>query len=59
MSACPPAVVFTGIDNEPGDDAAAAESLIELFGILYGDVPILLAASEQRGGRDVLNMIEG
>jgi hypothetical protein len=59
MGACPPAVVFAGIDNELGGDAAAAESLIKLFGILYGDVPILFTASEQSGGRDVLNMIEG
>ena len=59
VGGCPPAVVFAGIDNEPGGDAAAAESLIKLFGILYGDVPIFLAASEHSGGRGVLNMIEG
>ena len=52
-------MMFAGIDNEPGGDAAAAKSLIKLFGILHGDVPIFLAASEHSGGRDVLNMIEG
>ena len=36
MSGRPPAVLFAGIDSEPGDDAAAAESLIELFGF-HGD----------------------
>jgi hypothetical protein len=55
----PPTVVFAGIDDEPGGDAAAAEGLIKLFGILHRDVPILFAANEQRGGRDILNMGEG
>ena len=59
VSGCPAAMVFAGIDNEPGGDAAAAESLIKLLGILYGDVPIFLAASEHSGGRDVLNMSKG
>ncbi len=52
-------MVFAGIDNELGGDAAAPEGLIQLFAILDWHVPILLAASEQSGGRDVLNMIEG
>ena len=42
-------MVFSGIDHEEGGDAEAAEGLIKLLGVLDGDVPVLLAASEQRG----------
>ena len=54
----PPAVVFARIDNELRSDAAAAKGLVKLLGILDGYVPVLFAASEQSGGRDILNMVE-
>jgi len=54
----PPAVVFARIDNELRGDAAAAKGLVELLGILDGYVPVLFAAGEKSGGRDILNMVE-
>ena len=54
------AVVLAGVDDEFGGHATnALESLIELFGIDDGDVPIDFAAHDQSGSNDRGDFVEG
>ena len=56
---CPPAVVFAWINDELHGNTSAAQGQAKLLGILDGYVPVLFAADEQRGGRGILNVVEG